>query len=92
MILKPVCKIVLVCMISFLVPNNVYVALQMFDQVAVINMDSLQQIDMIDIVLNEDVGADVRLIGTIVIGSGICIADNVYAFFCSSIHAKKWRR
>ncbi len=38
-----------------LLPNNVYVALQMFDQVGVINMDSLQQIDMIDITLNDNV-------------------------------------
>ena len=38
-----------------LLPNNVYVALQMFDQVGVINMDSLQQIDMIDITLNDNI-------------------------------------
>ena len=55
MVLKPICKIILFCMFSVLLPNNVYVALQMFDQVAVINMDSLQQINMVDIVLNDDV-------------------------------------
>ena len=53
MVLKPVCKIVLVCMISFLLPNNVYVALQMLDQVGVIDMDSPQQITYVDIQLNE---------------------------------------
>ncbi|MBT5955510.1 MAG: hypothetical protein HN820_04780 [Candidatus Marinimicrobia bacterium] len=42
-------------MLNMLLPNNVYVALQMFDQVGVINMDSLQQIDMIDITLNDNV-------------------------------------
>ena len=53
--LKPVRKIILICMLNMLLPNNVYVALQMFDQVGVINMDSLQQIDMIDITLNDNV-------------------------------------
>ena len=49
MVLKPVCKIVLVCMITFLWPNKVYVALQMLDQVGVTNLDSQGLEDIIDI-------------------------------------------
>ncbi|MBC8311171.1 MAG: hypothetical protein H8E72_02610 [Candidatus Marinimicrobia bacterium] len=51
-------KILLVCMINFLLPNNVYVALQMFDQVAILDADSEQIVSLIDIDLDENSGSN----------------------------------
>ena len=51
--LKQFYRILFFCIIGIILPNNIYVALQMLDKVAVIDMDSPQQISYIDIHLND---------------------------------------
>ena len=53
MVLRPVHEIILICMISILFPNKVYVALQMLDQVGITYLDSYQLDDVIQINFNE---------------------------------------
>ena len=53
MVLKHIREIILICMISILFPNKVYVALQMLDQVGVMYLDSYQLDDVIQINFNE---------------------------------------
>jgi DNA-binding beta-propeller fold protein YncE len=53
MVLKPIREIILICIISILFPNKVYVALQMLDQVGVTYLDSYQLDDVIQINFNE---------------------------------------
>ena len=53
MVLKPIREIILICMISILFPNKVYVALQMLDQVGITYLDSYQLDDVIQINFNE---------------------------------------
>ena len=45
-------SIIYIIFFSFVLPNKVFVALQMFDQVAIINTDNFQNIEYIDINLN----------------------------------------
>jgi len=56
--LKLVRKIILICMLNMLLPNNVYVALQMFDQVAILDTDSEQIVSLIDIDLDVNGGSN----------------------------------